>query len=136
MQERTNARSQRQLRVGESIRHDLVQIFQRGDFHDPELERFNISVTEVKISPDLKNATAYILPLGGDDADELLTILRKASAYFRSQLARTSTLKYVPRLSFEKDTSFDYADKIGTLMQSSKIQEDLHSKDDQEKDDE
>lgn len=130
MQDRSNSRSQRQLRVGESIRHDLVKVFQRGDFHDPELEKFNISVTEVKISPDLKNATAYILPLGGQDAEELLDILKKAAPYFRSQLARTSTLRHVPKLAFEKDTSFDYADKINTLLQTPDIQQDLTHEDD------
>ncbi|WP_114392163.1 30S ribosome-binding factor RbfA [Oleisolibacter albus] len=116
--------SQRQLRVGEEIRHALADIFRRGEFRDPALQDLNITVTEVRISPDLKNATAFIMPLGGGHA-ELIPALNRASAFLRSQVAQEVRLPYAPRVSFQMDTSFDYASKIDRILHDPQVARDL-----------
>ena len=93
--------SQRQLRVGEELRHALAEVLRRGDFRDPELQNLNVTVTEVRISPDLRNATAFITPLGGGQVGETVAAMRRAAAFFRAQIARAIKLRYVPTLSFE-----------------------------------
>ncbi|EWY42377.1 ribosome-binding factor A [Skermanella stibiiresistens SB22] len=129
--------SQRQLRVGEELRHALAEVLRRGDFRDPELQKLNVTVTEVRISPDLRNATAFITPLGGGETDEAVTALRRASAFFRGQMARSLKLRYVPTLSFEADTSFEYADHINRLLQDPEVARDLGAASlDREEDDE
>lgn len=119
------APSQRQLRVGEELRHTLAALFQRGDFHDPELQKLRITVTEVRVSPDLSNATAFITPLGGGHVDEALAALRRAAAFLRGQVARAVKLRHAPTLSFEADTSFDYANHIATILHSPDVARDL-----------
>lgn len=119
------APSQRQLRVGEEVRHALAALFQRGDFHDPELQNLRITVTEVRISPDLSNATAFITPLGGGHVEEALAALRRAAPFLRGQVARAVKLRHAPTLSFEADTSFDYASRIDSILHSPDVARDL-----------
>ena len=116
--------SQRQLRVGEEIRHTLADIFRRGEFRDPELMDLNVTVSEVRISPDLKNATAFVMPLGGAKP-ELVAALNRASAFLRTQVAHEIRLPYAPRLSFQLDTSFDYAEKIDRLLHDPHVARDM-----------
>lgn len=108
--------SQRQLRVGEEIRHALAGIFLRGDFHDPDLAGIPITVTEVRTGPDLKSATAYVMPLGGGEEEAVLAALRRAAPYLRGQLAREVSLKFTPSLRFEIDRSFAEAKRIDGLL--------------------
>jgi ribosome-binding factor A len=129
--------SQRQLRVGEELRHALADVLRRGDFRDPELQNLNVTVTEVRISPDLRNATAFITPLGGGHVEETVAAMRRAAAFFRSQIAREVKLRYVPTLSFEADTSFEYADHINRLLHEPDVARDLSGEDaDDDEDDE
>lgn len=117
--------SQRQLRVGEEIRHALAGLFMRGDFHDPELAALNITVTEVRISPDLSNATVFVTPLGGGHMGETLTALRRAAPFLRGQIARAVNLRHAPTLGFEGDTSFEYANHIDNILHSPEVARDL-----------
>jgi len=120
--------SQRQLRVGEEIRHELAELLRRGDFRDPELANLNVTVTEVRISPDLRNATAFVTPLGGGGAAATAAVkaLKRAAPFLRGQIARAMRLRLAPNLFFEADTSFDYASHINTLLQDPMVQRDLH----------
>ena len=111
-----NQFSQRQLRVGEMIKQSLGQIFLRGEAKVPTLETNNITVTEVRMSPDLKNAKAYIIPLGGKDLDKTVTLLTDFSYLVRKALAKKIHMKYLPKISFTSDKSFDYAEKIEKLI--------------------
>lgn len=114
--------SQRQLRVGEELRHALATILNRGDSNEEALFDANITVTEVRISPDLKNATAFIMPLlggkvGGKNADEILAALKRAKPFFRHQIAKQlNNLRVVPDLKFLLDTSFDAGQRMETLL--------------------
>ena len=108
--------TQRQLRVGEMIKQSLGMIFVRNEAKVPNLETNNITVTEVKMSQDLKIAKAYVLPLGGVDADEKIQILKEYSFLIRKVLSKKITMKYLPKLLFVKDESFDYAEKIENLI--------------------
>jgi ribosome-binding factor A len=101
--------SQRQLRVGEEIRHALSHILTRTGFRDPELQKVNPTVTEVRVSPDMKNATVFIVPLGDEDGKAVAGALNRASGYIRGLLGRAVRLRFTPRLSFEHDYSFDQA---------------------------
>lgn len=118
--------SQRQLRVGEEIRHALSAVLMRGDLRDPALSDVSITVTEVRVSPDLRNATAFILPLGGDNTKEVLAALKRASAFLRGQVSRQVRLKYSPALSFQADDSFDEAQKIDTALRHPEVVRDIH----------
>jgi ribosome-binding factor A len=118
------APSQRQLRVGEELRHALAEILRRADFRDPELLDLNVTVSEVRISPDLKNATAFVMPLGGGHPEQVKA-LNRVSAYLRSQVAKAMRLQHVPRLSFQVDVSFDYAQRIDQLLHRPDVQRDL-----------
>ena len=112
--------SQRQLRVGELIKQSLGQIFLRDEAKLPALETKNITVTEVRMSPDLKNARAYVIPLGGKDSDETVHVLTKFSHLIRKALSKKIEMKFLPRVSFVSDKSFDYAEKIEKLIQKNK----------------
>ena len=112
--------SQRQLRVGELIKQSLGQIFLRDEAKVPTLETKNITVTEVRMSPDLKNARAYVIPLGGKDTDEAVNILTEFSHLIRKALSKKIDMKFLPRVSFIGDESFDYAEKIEKLIQKNK----------------
>jgi ribosome-binding factor A len=113
---RGKAPSQRQLRVGEELRHALALILSRGDLHDPELRDVPITVTEVRSSPDLRSATVFVMPLGGGEEAMLVEALNRAAAYLQSQLAREVSLKFTPRLSFQADASFDEARRVDALL--------------------
>ena len=117
--------SQRQLRVGEEIRHVLAELFQRADFRDPELAGERITVTEVRVSPDLKAATAFVRRLGRTDADALLPVLKRAAPFLRTQLGHALRLRAVPRLSFQADTSLDYAMEVDALLRRPEVARDL-----------
>jgi len=108
--------SQRQLRVGELIKQSLGQIFLRDEAKLPNIDTKNITVTEVRMSPDLKNARAYVIPLGGKDTERVLTVLREFSYLIRKALSKKIDMKFLPRVSFVSDTSFDYAEKIEKLI--------------------
>ena len=112
--------SQRQLRVGELIKQSLGQIFLRDEAKLPSLETKNITVTEVRMSPDLKNARAYVIPLGGKDSEETVHVLTKFSHLIRKALSKKIEMKFLPRVSFVSDKSFDYAEKIEKLIQKNK----------------
>ena len=108
--------SQRQLRVGEMIKQSLGMIFVRNEAKIPNLETNNITVTEVKMSQDLKIAKAYVLPLGGKDADTIVNILKEFSFLIRKTLSKKITMKFLPKILFAKDDSFEYAEKIENLI--------------------
>ena len=110
-----NQFSQRQLRVGEMIKQSLGQIFLKGEAKVPTLETNNITVTEVRMSPDLKNARVYVIPLGGKDLDKVVNLLTDFSFLVRKALAKKIHMKYLPKISFTSDKSFDYAEKIEKL---------------------
>ena len=112
--------SQRQLRVGELIKQSLGQIFLRDEAKVPSIETKNITVTEVRMSPDLKNARAYVIPLGGKDTENTVTILTKFSYLIRKALSKKIDMKFLPKVSFVGDKSFDYAEKIERLIQKNK----------------
>tara|TARA_Y100000591_G_scaffold276904_1_gene254292 strand:- start:437 stop:805 length:369 start_codon:yes stop_codon:yes gene_type:complete len=108
--------SQRQLRVGEMIKQSLSMIFIRNEAKVPKLETNTITVTEVKMSPDLKVAKVYVLPLGGKDAEVIIKILKEYSFLIRKILSQKIIMKYLPKLLFRKDESFEYAEKIENLI--------------------
>lgn len=108
--------SQRQLRVGEELRHALAGIIARGDLRDPGLSGTWVTVTEVRPSPDLRHASVFIVPLGGGDGEAVLAGLRRAAPYLQNRIARLVRLKFVPKFTFHADTSFDYAEKIDKLL--------------------
>ena len=112
--------SQRQLRVGELIKQNLGQIFLRNEAKVPVLETKNITVTEVRMSPDLKNAKAYVLPLGGKNAEQAVDVLTKFQHLIRKALSKKVDMKFLPRVHFVSDKSFDYAEKIEKLIQKNK----------------
>ena len=112
--------SQRQLRVGELIKQSLGQIFLRDEAKVPSLDTKNITVTEVRMSPDLKNARAYVIPLGGKDTEKAVNILTEFSYSIRKALSKKIDMKFLPRVSFISDKSFDYAEKIEKLIQKNK----------------
>ena len=112
--------SQRQLRVGELIKQSLGQIFLRDEAKVPSFDRKNITVTEVRMSPDLKNARAYVIPLGGKDTEKAVDKLTEFSYLIRKALSKKIDMKFLPRVSFIGDKSFDYAERIEKLIQQNK----------------
>jgi ribosome-binding factor A len=121
----TKGPSQRQLRVAEEIRHVLSGIFERGDFRNPELAEARITITEVRIGPDLKRATAFFSRLGRSDADALVPALMLAAPYLRGLVAKALRLRVAPELTFTPDHALDYAMKIDDLMHRPEIARDL-----------
>jgi len=119
------APSQRQLRVGETVRHALSDILVRGELHDPDLQDISMTVTEVEVSPDMRNARVYVAPLGGGDAEKAVSALDRCSAYLRGQLAKNIHLKYSLQLRFVADRSFDEAQRIENLLANPKVAADL-----------
>ena len=122
--------SQRQLRVGEELRHVLSQIISRGELNDPELRGLPVTVSEVRISPDLSSATVFVTQLGGGDSDKIEKALGRATPFLRRQIASRAYLRRVPNLSFERDSSFDYADRIGNILQDINKEKLLNTVDD------
>ena len=117
--------SQRQLRVGEELRHIMARIIERGEFRDPDLLGRAITVTEVRVSPDLQNATAFVSPLGGGDCTPILDGLKRAKAFLRHEIGKQIQLRVVPNLFFEADHSFDEASKIEAILRSPEVARDL-----------
>jgi ribosome-binding factor A len=123
--ETPEGRSVRLLRVGEQVRHALSAILMRGDVHDETLASHLVSVTEVRMSPDLRHATVFVKPLLGADEDEVLAALKKHIRYLRAEVARRVNTKYAAELKFLADESFDEGGKIDTLLRDPKVAQDL-----------
>ncbi len=118
--------SQRQLRVGEALRHALAEILARGEVSDPDLERVSVTVTQVKPSPDMRHALIYCEPLGGQNADRVIAALNRHRGFIRGLLGHMIRLKFTPELRFVEDQSFAEAEKIETILKSAKVQRDLN----------
>ena len=118
--------NQRMLRVGELVRHALAAVFSRGDIDDPLLEGKVITVPEVRMAPDLKLANAYIMPLGGEGADEIVAALNRHHKYIRGRISPELGLKFAPDLKFFVDSTFDEYGKIDALLRSDRVQRDLN----------
>ncbi len=125
----THGPSHRLLRVGENIRHALSEIFARGEIHDPSLEEISVTVTEVRCSPDLRNATVFVMPLGGVNEKDVVEGLNRSRKYIRGQLSRMVSMKYLPNLKFTGDGSFGEADHIEQLLHSPHVAQDLDKDD-------
>jgi ribosome-binding factor A len=117
--------SQRQLRVGEEIRNALALIFAHGETHNPILDGSSITVAEVRISPDLKNATAYVMPLAGSNKDAVMVALKENASRLRGMVSRKIILRTSPRIMFKLDESFEVANRINVLLQSERVQADV-----------
>jgi ribosome-binding factor A len=117
--------SQRQLRVGEIVRHAMADILAQGSAHDADLEGHIITVPEVRMSPDLKLATIYVMPLGGRDADKVLAALDRNKKFLRGEVARRVNLKFAPDVRFRLDDRFDEAERIEKLLRTPAVQRDL-----------
>ena len=122
--------SQRALRAGELVRHAVAEILSRGDVHDPVIETHLITVPEVKMSPDLRQATIYIMPLGGHDEKEVLAALERNKRFLRGEIAHRINMKFAPDIRFRIDDRFDEADRIDKLLRSPQVQRDLDAKND------
>ena len=119
------APGQRQLRVGEELRHILAELLVRGDMRDPDLRGASITVTAVDVSPDLRNATAFVMPLGGQEEPRLLAALRRAAPWFRARVGERAGLRHAPEIRFETDRTFDEADRIGALLRRPDVARDI-----------
>jgi len=124
--------SQRQLRVGELIRHALADMFSRGDIHDPVIEGHMITVPEVAMTADLRLATIYVMPLGGRDAKPVIEALERNKKYLRTQIAHRINLKFAPDIRFRFDERFDEAERIEKILRTPQVRRDLETKDDGE----
>jgi ribosome-binding factor A len=123
--------SQRQLRVGELIRHELADMLTRGDIHDPVIQAHLITVPEVRMSPDLRLATIYVMPLGGRDVDEVIAALDRNKRYVRGEIARRVNLKFAPEIRFRADERFEEAERIEKLLRTPAVQRDLDGEKDE-----
>lgn len=117
--------SQRQLRVGELIRHKLAEMLSRGEIHDDVLASHVVTVPEVRLSPDLKLATVYIIPLGGGDTEEVIAALTRHKRFIRGVIAHAVNLKFAPELRFRRDETFEEASRIDALLASPKVRQDV-----------
>jgi len=122
--------SQRMLRVGELVRHALAQLFARGEIEDDALAGAVITVPEVRMSPDLKLASAYVMPLGGERANEIVAALNRHQRFIRGRIAPEIDLKFAPEVRFFVDETFDEFGKIDALLRSDRVQRDPHHNDD------
>jgi ribosome-binding factor A len=125
LSEKTAGPSVRVLRVGEEVRHALSGVLARGEVHDPVLQSHLVSVTEVRMSPDLRHATAFVKPLLGKDEDEVIKALRTNTAYLQREMAKAVKLRFAPKLKFIADESFDEGSHIDTLLRAPKVAADL-----------
>ncbi len=123
--QRAKAPSQRQLRVGELIRHKLAEMLARGDIHDDVLASHVITVPEVRLSPDLKLATAYVIPLGGADIEAVIEALTRHKRFIRGEIAHTVNLKFAPDIRFLRDETFEEASRIDALLADPKVRQDV-----------
>jgi ribosome-binding factor A len=124
-QETSEGRSVRLLRVGEQVRHVLSEVLARGDVHDATLQSHLVSVTEVRMSPDLRHATVFVKPLLGQDEEVVLKALRTNTAFLQSEVARRVNTKYAAKLRFLADESFDEGGKIDAILRSPHVKQDL-----------
>lgn len=136
MKRRSSSRSepgQRQLRVAERVRHILSDVLRRGELHDPVLAKASlISITAVEIGADLKHATAYVMPLGGKNVEEIVHALNRAQGYFRSEMAPQLDLRYTPKVSFRIDNSFENAAHIENILRQERVRKDVVARDEDE----
>jgi len=124
--------SQRALRVGELVRHAMAEMLARGEVHDPVLEGHLVTVPEVRMSPDLRLATVYVMPLGGRDGDEVVAALDRNKRYLRGEIAHRVNLKFAPDIRFRIDERFDEAERIEKLLRTPEVQRDLESDSDKD----
>ena len=124
-QKKGSAASQRQLRVGETVRHAVAGILTEGDVHDPDLQGHVITVPEVRMSPDLKLATIYVMPLGGRDTEVVMAALNRNRRFLRGEIAHRVNLKFAPDIRFRIDDRFDEAERIEKLLRTPAVQRDL-----------
>lgn len=117
--------SQRQLRVGELMRHAITEVLQRGDIHDPAFEGVIVTVPEVRLTPDLKTATVYVVPLGGKGGEAIIDAFARNARYLRGVIAKKVNLRYAPALRFRLDQSFDEGDRIDALLRLPEVRRDL-----------
>ena len=123
----TSEPSQRALRVGEEVRHALARLLRPGELRDPALYEANVTVTEVRLSPDLRNATAFVMPLAGADAADILAGLRRSAPYLRGRVAQAVRLRRAPTLAFALDNAFDSAERLAALLASDTVARDLEA---------
>src|SRR5438309_4323123 len=128
--------SQRQLRVGEQVRHAIAEILAQGSVHDADLEGHIVTVPEVRMSPDLKLATVYVMPLGGRDTEIVITALERNKKFLRGEVARRVNLKFAPDLRFRVDERFDEAERIEKLLRTPAVQKDLEQDPDTDREEE
>lgn len=122
--------SQRQLRVGEEIRHAMARILAEGEVRDPDVAGASITVTEARPSPDLRAVTLFVMPLGGGEVDKVVAGLNRAAAFLRGRLAQEVDLRFSPTLRFMADRSFDQADRVAALLGDKRVRQDLDPPDD------
>jgi len=115
--------SKRQLRVGEQLRHILSEVLAEGNIHDPDVAGTSVTVTEVQPSPDMRNATAYVIPLGGENEKAIIAGLNRSAGFIQGEMGRQLSMKFTPRLTFKKDESFDYSSHIDELLRRNKSRE-------------
>ncbi len=117
--------SQRQLRVGEALRHALAEVLTRNEIRDPDLDGISVTVTQIKPSPDMRYATVYCEPLGGQNAKVIVAALNRHKGFLRGEMGRRITMKFTPELRFVEDQSFAEAQKIETILKSERVSRDL-----------
>ncbi len=125
-----SAPSQRMLRVGELVRHAVAQLLSRGDVSDPVLDKHVVTVSRVKMSPDLKLATIYVMPLGGKDEPEVIAALDRHKKFLRGEIAHEVNLKFAPEIRFRIDDSYDTVSRIDAILNSERVKRDLEASDD------
>lgn len=131
----TSAPSQRMLRVGERVRHEIAALLQRGEIIDPLLETVTVTVPEVRMTPDLKLANVYVMPLGGEDAEDVARALNAHAKFIRGRIAPALDLKYAPQFRFFVDRTFDEYGRIDAILRSDRVQRDLAPRDDEDNND-
>lgn len=129
---RPRSNGQRPLKVGEEMRHILAGIFLRADFQEPVLQRTPVTVAEVRVTPDLKNATAYVMPLNGQNREEVLEVLNRMAPMFRYQVTERMALRSSPRITFRIDDTYDEATRIDALLRNPKVVQDISRPDDED----
>ena len=127
--------SQRQLRVGEALRHALAEVLNRNEIRDPDLDGVSVTVTQVKPSPDMRHATVFCEPLGGQNAKEIVTALNRHKGFLRGEMGHRITMKFTPELRFVEDESFAEAQKIEDILRSERVARDLAASRDEDKED-
>jgi ribosome-binding factor A len=127
-----NGPTQRQLRVGEMLRHALAEVLRENDIRDPDLDGVSVTITQIKPSPDMRYATVYCEPLGGGNAKQIIAALNRHKGFLRGEMGHRITMKFTPDLRFVEDESFAEAQKIETILKSPEVQRDLAASDDDE----